>query len=172
MPLSSQGTEKLGGQAVGDELQPGDRCVRGGEHLLHQPADVTRQCLLPNAAYDLSQGHGLVPDRDHDPARRAGGRQTATVKVAQDDQGQGQDRAAEEGRGHQRRQTGHRETELVDEEAKGPRKKFASVKISKTGKVAIRTTGKAKRLYVKLTLTAPAMPGYQAYSYTKKWTVK
>jgi hypothetical protein len=54
----------------------------------------------------------------------------------------------------------------------GPKKKFASAKTSKAGKVTITTTGKAKRLKVKLTLTAPAVPGYQPYSYTKKWTVK
>ena len=33
-------------------------------------------------------------------------------------------------------------------------------------------TVKAKKLYVKLVLSAPAVPGYQAYTYTKKWVVK
>ncbi len=46
------------------------------------------------------------------------------------------------------------------------------MKTSKAGKVTITTTGKAKRLKVKLTLTAPAVPGYQPYSFAKKWTVK
>ncbi len=57
--------------------------------------------------------------------------------------------------------------------AKGAKAKYANQEVShKTGKVTIRTTGKAKRLYVKLSLSAPAIDGYQAYSFTKKWTVK
>ena len=48
----------------------------------------------------------------------------------------------------------------------------SKAKWAKATKRSITTTGKAKRLYVKLTLTAPAVEGYQAYSFTKKWTVK
>ena len=56
--------------------------------------------------------------------------------------------------------------------AKGSKAKYASVKTSKAGKVTITTTGTAKKLYVKLSLTAPAVPGCMAYTSTKKWTVK
>jgi hypothetical protein len=56
--------------------------------------------------------------------------------------------------------------------AGGSNLKFAAAKTTKSGKVILRTTGKAKRLYVRLSLRAPATTGYEAYSYSKTWTVK
>ena len=56
--------------------------------------------------------------------------------------------------------------------ARGTKSKYATVKTTTAGKVTLRTTGKAKKLYVKLLLKAPATTGYRAYSYAKKWTVK
>ena len=56
--------------------------------------------------------------------------------------------------------------------AKGTKAKYATVKTTKAGKVTLKTKGKAKKLYVKLSLKAPATTGFEAYSYTKKWTVK
>ena len=56
--------------------------------------------------------------------------------------------------------------------AKGRNLKLAAAKTTKSGKVILRTTGKARKLYVKLSLKAPATTGFQAYSYSKKWTVK
>ena len=46
------------------------------------------------------------------------------------------------------------------------------MKVTKAGKVKLRTTGQARKLYVKLSLKARAVEGYTAYSYTKKWTVR
>ena len=56
--------------------------------------------------------------------------------------------------------------------AKGAKKKYATVRTTRSGKVTITTTGKARKLYVKLRLKAPATAGYTAYSYTTTWTVK
>ena len=56
--------------------------------------------------------------------------------------------------------------------AKGAKKKYATVRTKRSGKVTITTTGKARKLYVKLRLKAPATAGYTAYSYTTTWTVK
>ena len=56
--------------------------------------------------------------------------------------------------------------------ANGSNLRLAASKTTKSGKVILLTTGKAKRLYVKLSLKAPAVEGYRAYTYTKKWTVK
>ena len=60
----------------------------------------------------------------------------------------------------------------TNKKANGSNLRLAAAKTTKAGKVILRTTGKAKRLYVKLVLSAPAVPGYQAYEFTKKWTVK
>ena len=54
--------------------------------------------------------------------------------------------------------------------AKGKKAKYANQEVSY--KTSITTTGRAKKLYVKLVLKAPAIDGYTAYSFTKKWTVK
>lgn len=56
--------------------------------------------------------------------------------------------------------------------ARGSKAKWASVKMTKSGKVAIKTTGKARRLFVKLTMRAAATDEYTAYSATKKWAVR
>ena len=56
--------------------------------------------------------------------------------------------------------------------AKGTSSKYATVKTSAAGKVTITTKGAVKKLYVKLTVNAPADEFYSAYSATKKWTVK
>ncbi|HNO15221.1 MAG TPA: hypothetical protein PKH30_03635, partial [Actinomycetota bacterium] len=50
-------------------------------------------------------------------------------------------------------------------------KKYATVKTTSQGKVTIKTTGR-KKLKVTLTLSAPATAQYNAFTYSKKWTVK
>jgi hypothetical protein len=55
--------------------------------------------------------------------------------------------------------------------AKGTPGKYARV-TSKGGKVTIRTTGRAKKLFVRLTLRAPATPGFRAFSSTRVWVVR
>ena len=56
-------------------------------------------------------------------------------------------------------------------DAKGSSRKYARLK-STSGKVAIRTTGAAKKLFVRLTLRAPAADGYSAYRSTRLWVVR
>jgi len=57
----------------------------------------------------------------------------------------------------------------MNKSAKGHKAKYANLEV---GKVTDTTTGEAKKLYLKLVLSALAVPGYQAYSFTKKWAVK
>jgi hypothetical protein len=55
--------------------------------------------------------------------------------------------------------------------AKGSSARYAKV-IRKGGTLSIRTTGAAKVLYVRISLTAPAQPTFYAYTFAKKWRVK
>ncbi len=55
--------------------------------------------------------------------------------------------------------------------AKGSKRKFARVK-TKRGKVTIRTTGRATRLFVRVTLRARATSGYEPYKATRLWVVR
>ena len=55
--LSSQGTEKLGGQAVGKNWDPATGQFAVVSTSYTAPA-ATGSCLLVNAAYNLSQGMG------------------------------------------------------------------------------------------------------------------
>jgi hypothetical protein len=55
--------------------------------------------------------------------------------------------------------------------AKGSKKSYARLS-RKNGKVVLRTTGKARTLHVRLTLQAPASPGYEAYRTTRAWKVR
>ena len=64
---------------------------------------------------------------------------------------------------------GQKATAKVKVKPKG--KKYATVKTTSQGKVTIKTTGR-KKLKVTLTLSAPATAQYNAFTYSKKWTVK
>ena len=138
---------------------------------------ATGSCLLLNAAYDLFQGHGLVPDRDHDPARGAcpagGAEADRQSEVAEEDQTQGKSVLRKKAVVTIARQMASaRVTWSTKKKAQGTNLKLAPVKTTKAGRVTLRTTGNVKRLYVKLSLQAPAVAGFEAYSYSKKWTVK
>ncbi len=76
--------------------------------------------------------------------------------------------AVQEGGGHQRRGEGHAEADLVGE---GHEQEVREGHTTRSGKLTITTTGKARKLFVKLRLTAPATPAYTAYSYTKTWKI-
>ena len=56
--------------------------------------------------------------------------------------------------------------------ANGSNRKYARATFSKKGKVTLRTTGAAKRLHVRLTLSAPPTNGFQEYLVTKSWVVR
>ena len=80
--LSSQGTEKLGGQAVGKNWDPATGQFAVVSTSYTAPA-ATGNCLLVNAAYDLSKGMGwyLTGTMTLPSAPPVIQKQTATVKV-------------------------------------------------------------------------------------------
>jgi hypothetical protein len=55
--------------------------------------------------------------------------------------------------------------------AKGTPGRYAQA-TTKGGKVTIRTTGRAKKLFVRLRLRAPATQGFKAYTATRRWVVR
>ena len=176
--LSSQGTEKLGGQAVGKNYDPatGEFAAVSTSYTAHA---ATGSCLLVNAAYDLSKGMGwyltgtmTLPAPAVPPVVQQQ-KQTAKIKVPKRIKAQGKTVLLKKA---VVTNAGNKATAKVTwstiGKAKGTNLKFAAVKYTTSGKVILRTTGKAKRLYVKLSLKAPAVEGYEPYSYTKKWAVK
>lgn len=56
--------------------------------------------------------------------------------------------------------------------AKGKKAKYAKLTVKKNGKLILKTKGASKKLFVKLSLSAPSKPGYKAFSYTKVWKAK
>lgn len=58
----------------------------------------------------------------------------------------------------------------VRKSAGGSKKSYARLS-TKGGKVVLRTTGKARKLYVRIALTSPAAPGYEAFRLTRSWKV-
>lgn len=177
--LSSQATEKLGGQAAGKNYDPatGAFAVASTTYAAPNAIDVTPAgCLAANIAYDLSQGMGwyLTGTMTLPSAKPVTRAQTATVTLPKKIKPKGKtvllNKAVVTNAG---RKATAKLSWSTKKSAKGGKAKYANQEVSyKTGKLAIRTTGKAKRLYVKLRLSAPATEGYQAYSFTKKWTVK
>ena len=176
--LSSQGTEKLGGQSVGKNYDPGTGEFAVVSSSYTAPA-ATGSCLLVNAAYDLSKGMGwyltgtmTLPAPAVPPVVQQL-KQTAKIKVPKRIKAQGKTvllkKAVVTNAAQRATPT---VTWATKKKAKGTNLKFAAVKYTTSGKVILRTTGKAKKLYVRLLLKAPATTGYEAYSYTKKWAVK
>ena len=172
--LSSQGTEKLGGQAVGKDYDPATGQFAVVSTTYTAPA-ATGSCLLINAAYDLSKGMGwyLTGTMTLPTAPPVAQKQTATVNVPKKVKREGKTVLLKTAVVTNAGQTSTAKvTWSTKKNAKGTKAKYASVKITRAGKVTLRTTGKARKLYVKLSLKAPATTGYEAYSYAKKWTVK
>lgn len=56
--------------------------------------------------------------------------------------------------------------------AKGKNKRYARAKSTKNGRLTIKTTGRAKKLFVKLRLSAPSTAGYSAFRLTRVWKVR
>lgn len=169
--LSSQGTETLGGQATGSGYDPatGRFAVVSTGHTA--PAQ-TGSCLLTNAAYDLSKGVGwyLTGTMSLPGAAKP---QTATPKLPKTIKAKGTTVLLRKTlRTNAGQPVWTTPTWSTKKKAAGKNAKYASANITKAGKLTITTTGKAKKLYVKLVLHAPAVEGYQPYRLVKKWTVK
>ncbi len=168
--LSSQGTEKFGAQAVGKNYDPatGQFAVVSTTYAAPNAIDVTPAgCLATNIAYDLSQGMGwFLTGTVQLPGAPLP--QTAKVKLPNKIKPKGKTVLLKK---PVVTNAGQRATAKLNwstkKSAKGTKDKYASAT-----KRSITTTGKAKKLYVKLTLSAPAVDGYTAYSFSKKWTVK
>jgi len=175
--LSSQATEKLGGQAAGRNYDPatGAFAVASTTYAAPNAIDVTPAgCLAANPAYDLSKGMGwyLTGTMTLPSAKPVPKAQTATVKLPKKIKPEGKTVLLKKAVVTNAGQTATAKLNWsTKKSAKGGKATYAKV-ITKDGRLAIRTTGAAKRLYVKLRLSAPARDGYTAYSFTKKWTVK
>lgn len=150
-------------------------------------------CLLTGNAYDLFKGMGwyltgtlTLPGRPAGPGPGGPGpgsgsptapttpvKQTATVKLPKRVKRKGRTvllrRAVVTNAGQTARA---RVTWSTRKAAKGQKLKYAAARTTKKGKVVLRTTGTAKRLYVRLRLSAPAVPGYTAYRFTKRWRAR
>ena len=175
--LSSQGTETLGG-AAGSNYDPatGRFAVVSTTYAAPNAIDVSvAGCLATNIAYDLSKGMGWyltgtmeLPGGNVVPIPVE---QTATVKLPKKIKPKGKTVLLKKPVVTNAGQKATAKlTWSTKKSAKGKKAKYANQEVAY--KTSITTTGKAKKLYVKLTLKAPAIDGYKAYSFTKKWTVK
>ena len=170
--LSSQGTETLGG-AAGSNYDPatGRFAVVSTTYAAPNAIDVSvAGCLATNIAYDLSKGMGwYLTGTMGLPGAPVP--QTATVKLPKKIKPKGKTVLLKK---PVVTNAGQKATAKLSwstkKSAKGKKEKYANQEIAY--KTSITTKGKAKKLYVKLTLKAPAVDGYTAYSFTKKWTVK
>lgn len=144
----------------------------GGQPTNYPEPATTGSCLLTNAAYDLSKGIGwfLTGTMQLPTAVKP---QTASPKLPKTIKPKGKTVLLKKALvTHAGQQATSKLTWSKKKGAKGHKAKYASANVTKSGGLTITTTGKAKKLYVKLVLSAPAVPGYQAYSFAKKWTVK
>jgi hypothetical protein len=168
---SSGATDSIGG-ATGRAYDPGSRAfaVAGTS----TPSLQGSLCALADDYLDLNRGVGwyLGGSLEVTPAVVPVVKQTASVKLP--------DRIKRKGRtvllkrpvvtnAKQRAKVSVRWGTKLS--AKGSKRKFARV-TTKRGKVVIRTTGRATRLYVRVTLRARAKSGFESYRATRLWVVR
>lgn len=183
--LTSVGTDGLGGVAKGSNF---DAATGRFAVVSTSPVKVTTAgsgCGGLTTLYKVDEGMGYylsgkigfgdkppTPDPLPIPTPEADQDQTASVKVAKTIKPKGKTVVLKKA---VTTNAGQRATAKVTwgtKKAKGTSKKWAAVKTTEAGKVTITTTGAAKRLRVKLHLSAPATTGYKAYSHVHKWVVK
>lgn len=170
--LSSDGSDAIGG-GQGRAYDPGTKtfAVAGTSAA---PALQGRLCAYADQFLDLGRGIGWYLDGSlgTDAPGVAARAQTASVKVPS--------RIKRKGRtvllsGPVTTNAGQSAKASVrwgtKRDARGSSRRFARIR-SKSGKVVIRTTGTARKLFVRLTLRAPATDGYSAFRSTRLWVVR
>ncbi len=168
--LSSEAVEWFSGAGAGRNYDPatGRFAVAGTGY---SPITATGECVrIGLLAYDLAAGAGwyLTGTLTVPPAQS----QTAVVRPAKRIKADGRTVLLKKKVVTNAGQTATAKvTWSTRKGAAGKKPEYASA-ATKAGKVTITTTGKAKKLYVKLTLNAPAVDGYTPYSFAKQWTVK
>lgn len=171
--LSSEASDPFGG-GRGSAYDPASQHFALAGASTAAPEMTGTLCTLAGTYLDLSGGLGwylegrltLTPGTT---SRRA---QTATVKVPAHIKPHGRTvLLAGPVRTNADQRAATRVTWATNRKAGGTNEKYARVRI-KGGKVIIRTTGRAKRLYVRLRLRAPATVGYRAYTATRTWVVR
>lgn len=172
--LTSEGTEYRSGQAVGQNVDPTTgrfAVVSTSAYPLIPRINAT--CLRLGAVdYNLLQGASwyltgtmTLPQQPAVSPTRA---QTATVKLPKRIKAKGKTVLLKKA---VRTNAGQKAKATVTWSGDSARR-YASVKTTKAGKVTIRTTGKARKLRVTLTLRAKATGAYTAYVKTTTWLVK
>ena len=175
--LSSQGTEPLRGLSAGKNFDPatGQFAVVSTGSFPPFPS-LNATCLQLGAVdYNLLKGVGWyltgtldVPAGTPTPPPVVPKKQTAKVKLPKEIAAKGKTVLLKKA---VKTNAGQRATPTVTW-SKNSTKRFASVKVTKAGKVTIKTTGKARKLLVTMALTAPATTEYKPYSSTISWLVR
>lgn len=172
--LTSVGTEYRSGQAVGQNVDPATgRFAVVSTSAYPLIPEINATCLRLGAVdYNLLKGASwyltgtiTLPQQ---PAVSPARAQTAKVKLPKAIKAKGKTVLLKR---TVRTNAGQRLTPQVTWSGDSA-KKYASVKTTKSGKVTIRTTGRAKKLRVTLTLRAKATATHQPYAKTTTWLVK
>ena len=175
--LSSEGTEPLRGLSAGRNYDPatGQFAVVSTESFPPFPS-LNATCLRWGTVdYNLLKGVDWyltgslnVPPGTPTPPPIVPRKQTAKVKLPKEIAAKGKTVLLKQA---VTTNAGQRATPTV-KWSKRSTKRFASVKVTTGGKVTIKTTGKAKKLLVTMTLAAPPTTEYTSYSSTTSWLVR
>lgn len=175
MTASSSGTDSLGGGTGSPRTPTGQFAIAG--YTPTGPTVSGDACARANDYIDFSKGLGVYSTGllmlDSGGSGGAAGAQTATVNTPKKLKRKGTTvilpSAVTTNAGQKAVAS---LTWSPKKSANGSNPRFARAKVTKSGKVALRTTGVAKRLHVRLTLSAPPADGYQEYLVTKSWLVR
>lgn len=172
--ISTEGTDSVGG-AVGAPLSAGRFAAAGTS--TSAPMLTGSACAQAASYLDLSRGIGVYAagllTLGGTSSGASAGAQTATVDVPKRLKRKGKtvvlQRAVTTNAGQRATSTLNWSTKKG---ANGSSQRFASIHTTRSGKLTLKTTGAATRLYVRLTVSAPATTGFKDLLLTKTWVVR
>jgi hypothetical protein len=172
--VSTSGTDSVGGAQGMPRVPSGEFAVAGASTT--PPTLAGSACDQAQSTINLNRGAGFygngIMTLGGSSSGAAAGAQTAAVPSAGKIKRKGRTVLLPKA---VRTNAGQRATTTVrwspKKSANGSSERFAAVRITKSGRVTLTTTGKANRLHVRMTLSAPATKGYREYLQTVRWVV-
>lgn len=171
--VSSDATDPIGG-GQGSAYDAATQRFAAAGASTSAPSMTGLLCALAGNYLDLSHGMGWYLDGllAITPGTSPTRAQTATVRLPDRIKGRGRTVLMRVPvRTNAGQQAMAKVTWGTSRAAAGTKRAYAKVRVE-DGKLVIRTTGKANRLYVRLKLRAPATEGYRGYTATHRWVVR
>ena len=166
-PLSSAGSDAIGG-GQGSGLNGNTFAVAG---TAAAPTLTGKLCARADEFLDLTRGIGWYWRGTLSITASGARAQTASVKLPERIRQKGRTTLLKRPVVTNAGQTASVRVSWGTSRAKMGKKRSQARVTAKSGRVVIRTTGKSKKLFVRISLRAPGVQGFKAFSQSRLWRV-